>query len=288
MLPKLRIAALFGVALTSAALTQTQSAPRTPPQAQASTATATPAPPAFEVVSIRPSQPNGPGGGGSAILPDGYHIRMPIWFAIQVAYFPPNRWNWENRIQGGPSWLIRDSYDITAKVSGAYLPEWTRQRDLKPEQQVLLQQMLQSLLADRCKMSAHRVPSTISGFALVIGKGGPHLTLSTPGATLPTGMKLPDGGIWVPRRRTDPPEIHLYNATMADLAEELGSGSDAHPIIDKTGLTGHYDLVLPYDYDRADGPDMHWDLNALGLRLEPLTIPFTNLVIDHVEKPSEN
>jgi uncharacterized protein (TIGR03435 family) len=61
-----------------------------------------------------------------------------------------------------------------------------------------------------------------------------------------------------------------------------------HPIVDKTGLTGHYDLIVPYDYDPAVSPDTNWDLNILGLRLEPLPIPFTNLVIDHIEKPSEN
>ncbi len=243
---------------------------------------------AFEVVSIRPSQPGSPPLGGLSILPDGYRTGNSISVIIQDAYFPQNDWNWENRIQGGPSWLFHDPYDITAKVSDADLPEWTRQRDLKPGQQILLQQMLQSMLADRCKLVAHRVPSTIAGFALVVGKRGPHLTLSAPGATLPPGMKLPDGGVVVPRRRGGPPEIHVYNATMADLSGELSRGSAGHPIIDKTGLTGHYDIVLPYDYDPADGPDTHWDLNTLGLRLEPLTIPSTNLVIDHIEKPSEN
>ena len=284
MFPKLRTVVLFGAILTFLALAQPQSAP--PPQAQ--TPAAIPTRPAFEVVSIRPSQPDGPSRSGPAILPNGYSISTSIWLAIQTAYFPPNQWNWADRIQGGPSWLMRDRYDIAAKIADADLSEWTRQRDLKPEQQVLVQQMLQSMLVDRCKLVAHRVPSTISGFVLVVDKRGPHLTPSTPGATLPIGMKLPDGGVSVPRKRTDPQEVHLYNATMADLAGVLGLGLMGHPVIDKTGLTGHFDIVLPYDYDPANGPDEHWDLNKIGLRLEPLTIPFSNLVIDHIEKPSEN
>ncbi|HWG18764.1 MAG TPA: TIGR03435 family protein [Acidobacteriaceae bacterium] len=243
--------------------------------------------PAFEVVSIRSSQPDGPHLSGPAMLADGYRISIPIWTVIQMAYYP-NQWNWMDRIQGGPAWLMRDRYDITAKVSDTDLPEWTRQKDLKPEQRVLLQQMLQSMLADRCKLVAHRVPATISGFALVVEKRGPHLTPSTPGATLPVGMKLPDGGVNVPRQRTGPQEIRLYNATMADLAGVLNPGVDAHPIVDKTGLAGHFDIVLPYDYDLANVPAAHYDLGKIGLRLEPVTIPFWNLVIDHIEKPSEN
>src|ERR1039457_1701833 len=117
------------------------------------------------MVSIRPSKPGSPLVGGSPILSDGYSTRESIWLILQTAYFPQNDWNWEHRIQGGPSWIISDSYDISATVSDADLPEWPRQRDLKPEQRVLLQQMLQSMLADRCKLVAHRVPSTIAGFA---------------------------------------------------------------------------------------------------------------------------
>lgn len=222
------------------------------------------------------------------MLPNGYSISTSIWSVIQTAYFPPNLWNWADRIQGDPSWLRNDRYDITAKVSDADLAEWTRQRDLKPEQRILLQQMLQSMLANRCKLVVHRVPSTIAGFALVVDKRGPHPTPSMPGATLPAGIKLPDGGVSVPRMRGGPPVQHLYNATMADLAEELSLGLVDHPVIDKTGLADHFDIVLPYDYDPANGPEAHFGLNSLGLRLEPLTIPFSNLVIDHVEKPSEN
>jgi bla regulator protein BlaR1 len=270
-------ALLISTLATTAAFAQTPTSPTAASQR-----------PAFEVVSIRPSQPDSPGGGVLGILPDGYRMRGTISLFIQTAYFPPNMWNWESRIQNGPSWLISDPYDIAAKVSDADLPEWNRQRDLKPEQRVLLQQMLQSMLADRCKLVAHRVPSTIAGFALVVGKRGSHLTLSTPGAPLPPGMKLPDGGVQLPRRRGGPPEFHFYNATMADLAYGLSGGTMGHPIVDKTGLTGHYDLIVPYDYDPAVSPDTNWDLNILGLRLEPLPIPFTNLVIDHIEKPSEN
>ena len=283
MLPKLRILALLGASLTSSAVAQIQSTP--PPRV--GIPAAIPAAPAFEVVSIRPTQPDGPRVSGPAILPDGYRISTSIWLAIQTAYFP-NQWNWMDRIKGAPSWLMSDRYDITAKVSNADLSEWMRQKDLKPEQRVLLQQMLQSMLAERCKLVVHRIPTTISGFALVVGKHGPHLTPSTPGTALAVGMKLSDGGVLVPRKRGGPSELHIYNATMADLASVLNPGVDAHPIVEKTGLTGHFDIVLPYDYDPANGTDEHWHLETLGLRLEPVAIPFISLVIDHVEKPAEN
>jgi uncharacterized protein (TIGR03435 family) len=71
------------------------------------------------------------------------------------------------------------------------------------------------------------------------------------------------------------------------------------PVIDRTGLTGTYDLSLTWlglDPDEHEGavpisdpfPLSHWNFGALGLKVVPIQIPTEHIVIDHIEKPSEN
>ena len=63
-------------------------------------------------------------------------------------------------------------------------------------------------------------------------------------------------------------------------------------IEDKTGLPGRYDFTLQYTYQSTD-PDSYPTLTTaiqeqLGLKLESTRGSVDVLVIDHVEKPSEN
>ena len=258
-------------------------------------------PPAFDVVSIRPSKP------GTNLMtmwgttPDGYRVTgQSMRDTILMAYFPGGMAYWSNdRISGAPSWL-GDQYDIVAKVSETDIAEWQKQGfalDKKP----MFRAMLQAMLADRFHLVAHMVPGPpLPGWSLEIGKYTPHLTESKPGATLPVVVKLPDGGVMVPYQRGDKPHITFYAASMADLAQNLSMDSMGHPVQDHTGLTGRYDFVVncvsdpdskvPEGVVAFDDPDplSHWNIDALGLHLIPLRIPVDTLVIDHIEKPSEN
>ena len=81
---------------------------------------------------------------------------------------------------------------------------------------------------------------------------------------------------------------------MAQLARQL-SNTAGRPVMDRTGLTGYYAFALDwFPADRTpppdlDAPDMFAALREqLGLRLDPARAPVEKLVIDHVEKPSEN
>jgi uncharacterized protein (TIGR03435 family) len=217
-----------------------------------------------------------------------------------IAYFPQGMAYWSReRILGAPSW-IDDLYDISATVSEADLAEWQKQGvtlDKKP----MLQQMLQAVLAERCKLLVHRGPAEIPGFALEIGKHGPRLSESKPGVTLPPGVPLPDGGVVVPYNRGEGAQVHFYGASMEAFARQLSMMSGGHQVQDRTGLAGHYDFALSWqDVDlehperqglvSSDDPDplSHWDLDSLGLKVVRIKVPTETVVIDHIERPSEN
>ena len=262
--------------------------------------------PAFEVVSIRPSKPGTNFRVGVSITPDGYSVHgQSLFTTIMLAYFPQGvssffsisaYWS-KDRLSGAPAWLS-EQYDINAKVADADLAEWQKQ-GVALDQKPMLSAMLQTMLADRCHLVAHMTPVTIPGWSLQLGKHAPHVTESKPGEELPVGVKLPDGGVVVPYQPGDKPRLTIYAATVADLAGIL-SGYAGSPVQDYTGLAGHYDLTvdfIPYpdskipviyrDPNDTD-PLARWNLDSLGLRYAPIKIPAQTLVIDHIEKPSEN
>jgi uncharacterized protein (TIGR03435 family) len=257
---------------------------------------------AFEVVSIRPSKPGTNWMFSAMTTPDGYRVSgQSLFSTLMLAYFPQGMASWSaDRLSGAPSWLT-DLYDINAKVPESDLAEWQKQTNLGLDKKVMLQQMLQSMLADRCHLVAHMVPGPpISGWSLEPNKRGPHLTESKPDATMPTGMKLLGGGVMVGYGRGEKPIQTFYSATMEDFAQYLSMRAAGHPVLDHTALAGHYDFVLNWvqdpdsklpegviSFDDAD-PLSHWDINGLGFRVAPIKIPAETLVIDHIEKPSEN
>jgi uncharacterized protein (TIGR03435 family) len=269
----------------------------------ASSALAQSAPPrlAFDVVSIRPSKPGTNQSVRWGTTPDGYSVAgQTMLSTILIAYFPQGMAYWsKDRVSGAPPWLS-DQYDIVAKIPEADLAEW-RKQGLTLDKEPMFRQMLQSMLADRCHLVAHVVPGPpVPGFALEVGKHGPHLTESKPDEVLPAGMKLPGGGVQVPTPRGESPRFSFYGATMADVAQFLSLMSAGHPVLDHTGLAGRYDFIVNWldDSDSklpagvVDSNDTntlsHWDFEPTGLHLAPIKIPADTLVIDHIEKPSEN
>lgn len=263
---------------------------------QATPAAQSAKPLAFEVVSIRPSRTfRGP---SSAITPDGYRAPgQSVWATMMIAYFPQGLPVWtKERLSGAPDWILSAAYDIDARVSDADRTAWQKQ-GMSLEKEPMLREMLRTMLADRYKFVMHRIPGQVDGYALVASKRGPRLAKSAPGASLPAGMKLADGGVAVGSGRGELPRWSFHSASMSDLVDELRIFS-SHPVVDHTGLDGRYDFVLRCGELDSDVPDScrvsggdvahQWDLDSLGLRLEPIKIPMDTLVIDHIERPSEN
>ena len=81
------------------------------------------------------------------------------------------------------------------------------------------------------------------------------------------------------------------NASMALLAENLES-TLAHPVLNETGLAGNFDFIFEYaaDETQPDSPPSIYTAiqEQLGLKLEAGRGPVNVLVVDSVQKPSEN
>jgi uncharacterized protein (TIGR03435 family) len=190
-------------------------------------------------------------------------------------------------ISGGPAWAVSDHYDILAGTPGEIQPNLDEQMS-----------MLRKLLADRFKLTFHREQKEFSIYALTIARNGPKLKDSTaPPEKLPelVSVVFPDR-VLLPAR----------NATMAEFASHMmNRGVLDRPVVDKTGLSGKYDFDLEWADDETQfggklrkraGPDDGQDKpdffaavqQQLGLRLDATKGPVDVLVIDQVERPSEN
>jgi uncharacterized protein (TIGR03435 family) len=255
---------------------------------------------AFEVVSIRPSWRWLPEMETLEIQPDGYRaIDQPLISTIVFAYMPRSYYlTNENKILNQPSWA-GDKYDIQAKIDTSDMAEWQKQGRMGGE---MLSAMLRSMLEDRCKLAVHWVPGQTSGYALMVGKHGSKLKKATPPIP-PNGIQVKVGDQYYPDARFFPhargdtrTDLSFYNISMEALAGWLSMLFET-PVLDQTGLTGNYDLVL----NKREKPDMEgesasdpqgkssqWDMDALGLKLVSMKVPTKRLVIDHIERPSAN
>lgn len=243
--------------------------------------------PAFEVASIKPAKPPEMGRMMIGIQVENGRFRannMSIRILIQQAY------NLKDfQVTGAPAWISSERYDIVAK------PEGPIERDLRGE---TLRQMLQSLLEDRFKLKAHFETKEMQVYNLVVGKGGPKLKESASGDDERQMQRMGRG------------QATLQSANMAMLIRLL-SQNLGRDVIDKTGLTGRYDIELKWTPDEAamrmpgdgaerppsdnapppdtSGPSLFTALQEqLGLKLESSKGPVGILVVDHIERASEN
>jgi uncharacterized protein (TIGR03435 family) len=139
------------------------------------------------------------------------------------------------------------------------------------------QPMLKALLEERFKLTAHRETKEVQGYVLTVAKGGPKLK---PAAAAPGQTMIMRGRLIGP------------SATITQLISLLAHPLDK-PIVDKTHLTGTYNIDLKFapDGDTASTqPDIVTAIQQqLGLKLESQKIPFETLVIDHCDHtPTQN
>jgi len=276
----------------------------------------------FDVASVRPytgdfkppsiamsnddgSQPR------DGLFHSGFPLSVDIEFAYKISLAPEQE---QAMLAPLPKWVTTDRYQIEARSPGR-----------PTKDQVRL--MMQSLLEERFGLKVHVETRTVPVFGVMLakpGKLGPKLlphseAVPCPGPVQP-GTPQPEPppnppfpyqcGVYSMNRAADgATRWGSRNTTMALVAAMLPTlGGLGKPVVDQTGLTGNYDVTVefsmeatrnamrpptaPASADPAEPPPGITFMDAvreqLGLKLEPTKAPVQMLVIDHIERPSEN
>jgi uncharacterized protein (TIGR03435 family) len=235
--------------------------------------------PVFEVVTIKPSDPNRPGRGFLVQGRQFSTLNTTLSDLITFAYGLHAR-----QLIGLPDWAEKDKYDVTG------LPDGVGQPSLKQ-----WKVMFQKMLADRFQLTFHHDNKELSVYALTVGKTGPKLTKSQGDPNGLPGLFFRGLGV-----------LPAQNATMADFAGVMQSAVLDKPVVDQTGIAGRYDFMLNWTPDEsqfgglgarvpppadnvAAPPDLYTAIQEqLGLKLQATKAPVDVLVIDRVSKPSAN
>jgi uncharacterized protein (TIGR03435 family) len=250
---------------------------------------------AFEVVSIRPDPSTVPGHDEIEVTPNGWHVaRSTLMAALLTAYVPTTSdamMYTVSTLAGIPDWMRTELYNIDAKVPESDLAAWQN----PATQPAMLRAMMQTMLAERCKLVVHRGSKEVTVYSLVVGKNGPKLKASESKDRHPGAMQISGGGEFLSNDGTG--RASFYAAPISALAVVL-SNFAGRPVEDRTGLTGRYDMS--FRRPRPGGPSIEPDSTSnppptifevaegFGLKLETAKSSVEILVVDHVEKPSEN
>jgi uncharacterized protein (TIGR03435 family) len=253
--------------------------------------------PSFDVATIRPSKADSLRTVRSAS--ELQMLDVTARYLMEQAYNIPWTNGSKDRIRGGPGWIDSDPYDVDAKIA----PEAAATLEQMPEEQRRRQMnlRLQALLADRLKLKLHFETRQEPIFAIVTGKNGSKLTPAAPSADNQLGQ-----GISV-RYNAQSAQMTAKGATLANLANWLTGYSEmgGQTVVDQTGLTQRYDFVLNWTPERSfangqqggepespadtGGPALFTALQEqLGLRLVNTKGPVEIIVVDSIERPTEN
>jgi len=230
----------------------------------------------FDVASIHQNKSDSLNGGIKPIPGGhGYTVsNIPVKLMISLMYRVPMR-----QIEGVPDWINDQRFDVEAHVDGTYSVD-----DLHT--------MFQNLLAERFDLKLHKDIREGNVYALTVDPSG----LKMKPNTSPQDFEIPMQGA--------PAKVTGKRVPMNYLCWNLGQTlqNDARPVVDETGLTGNYDFTLSYvpqlppGADAGQLPPEYKDLPSLfdalkqqlGLRLTAQKGPVEHLVIDHIDKPTEN
>lgn len=239
----------------------------------------------FDVASIRQSKPGAPFSQrrvnplhSSRYLVNDFWLAQVIGDAYGVDY--------RSQIFGGPDWIRATPFNIQA-VSGSDIDnQLAKLSDADAELEK--QHMLQILLAQRFNLKTHEEIRELPVVVLCIAKNGPKIQAaeSSPSSTV---------GI-VSRREAQGIEIIGHEAQISQLVKLLPFYFGKN-ITDQTGLTENYDFTLQFhgtlsrvDADNATlWPPIELAMrDQLGLEVKTTKGPVKVVVVDHIEKPSEN
>ncbi|MEP7351919.1 MAG: TIGR03435 family protein [Acidobacteriota bacterium] len=234
--------------------------------------------PSFEVVTVKPTSRR-------EVLDKGFGMRgrrftvtnesvtdlITLAFGLHV-----------QQMAGAPLWAQSEKFDIEGEADGEGEPNLDQWK-----------LMLRKMLADRFQLSFHIEKKELTVYALTVAKGGLKMTRSANQDGL-AGLGLRGLGSVVGR-----------SANMGNFRNFMQGYVMDRPVLDQTGLDGRYDFTLdwtpdefqfstqgvkaPPAPDNAVHPSLYTAIQQqMGLKLERVKGPADVMVVDRLEKPSEN
>jgi uncharacterized protein (TIGR03435 family) len=190
---------------------------------------------------------------------------------------------------GGPDWAKTETWDIDAHGGEASVAQ-------------MYGPMLRKLLEERFQLKILRDTRQLPVYILTVAKGGPKLSATKEGSCVPLDLnhmqppapgsvRCGSGSVRGNAARTI---VDSHGQTLTALAAQGFRADLDRPVIDQTGLTGMFDIHLEFARDGAPAGDLSAPSlftavqEQLGLKLTPDKGPVEVLVIDHLERPSEN
>ncbi len=287
---KCTIALLLLVLVSTSSPAQTTPSPAQLPSSPARstggaspTATATPvtaASPEFEAATIKPVKEPSPGRMNDREEGRRFTTHYTSLSDLILMAYGVDR----QQVAGGPGWVTADEYDVDAVGDGLHTEDG---------KQMVWQEMLQRLLADRFKLTSHWEQREISSYELVVAKGGPKLKAADANEQQNNGCRSLGN-------------CTFTKDTLAGFARFMGFVVMDKPVVDKTGLAGEFDFTLRWTPDETqfagmgvhvpppvDNPNAPPGLftaiqEQLGLKLEVRKTMTKVFVIDRAERPTEN
>jgi uncharacterized protein (TIGR03435 family) len=236
----------------------------------------------FEVASIKPSPATF--GGYYSPQPTRFTTTSSVFEMVRMAYQLPHF-----RIVGGEDWTRSQRWDVNASITGPRTPGdlWF---------------MLRNLLTDRFNLRLHREQRPVDVFVLMLvradGTLGPNVTRVN--RACPQNPDKPED------RCSTSEAVGTYrstglrweNKTFVDFLERVAG----RPVVDRTGLSGQFDLSLRFNPNIQRPPEGRTDVSLaeleerptiftalreqFGLKLEPAREPVDVIVIDSVQRPT--
>lgn len=231
--------------------------------------------PSFEVATIKPSVPDSPS--------RGIRVNGRQFSTLNITLFELIAFTYQvhpKQLTNVPAWVEQDKFDIIAQPDGEGQPSEAQWRA-----------MIHKLLAERFQLAFHRDKKELSVYTITVGKDGPKLAKNDSGGSLPGFSGRGPGSVGV------------RNSSMPQFADFLQFRVMDRPVVDRTGLEGKFDFTLVWRPDDLpagpNAPPLPADVESrsdiytafqeqLGLKLEATRAPADVLVIDKVEKPSDN
>jgi uncharacterized protein (TIGR03435 family) len=249
--------------------------------------------PLYDAVSIKPNKTDV----GMVRISqgnDGYSgVNVSLKMLIQYAY----KLQTMDQIAALPGWAEGAGFDVNAKMDADSVEAFKKlsKDDANEQRRAMMRQMLE----DRFHLKVHHETREMSVYNLVIAKGGFLLKEADPNNAYPNGPKGPDGQSHGGMLTMDNGELTAQAVRISALVNFLSSQLHRQ-VIDKSGLTGKYDIDLKFASDNPHEdsgsaapaetapPRITAVQEQLGLKLESVKGPVETIIVDHVEQPSEN